>query len=314
MSKIILNEKEYIENILNSYDEETEKYDSLLVDVSLSQLIYLIAKYLYQTTEWHEWESLDGNTYKTPKIWTEKETVDIETGEILIERKCKIAELSKEALYMAYKIDDMLLHFNFPEYQSYKMLKQIKKACSTVIKYDLRLKEEASGIPLLSDELENIKNCETDREKKLLFTCYIYARYKNKNGRLDDDIVKKKLFDMANISGTKVELNKVIKSLREKGYISQSYINSNITIWVKMGSGDEVLRSTDFDTLGNQIVAYLNPKYKICDHCKKLFKVKSKYDYSSKYCDKCSKETESKNAVIRKRNQRKREKCHESLT
>lgn len=288
MSKIILNEKEYIENILNSYDEETEKYVSSLVDISLSQLIYLIAKYLYQTTEWHEWESLDGNTYKTPKIWTEKETVDTETGEILIERKCKTTELSKEALYMAYKIDDMLLHFNFPEYQSYKMLKQIKKACSTVIKYDLRLKEEASGIPLLSDELENIKNCETDREKKLLFTCYIYARYKNKNGRLDDDIVRKKLFDMANISGTKLELNKVVKSLREKGYINQSYINSNITIWVKMGSGDEVLRVTDFDTLGNQIVAYLNPKYKICEKCKNLFKIKNNKARKSKYCLKCA--------------------------
>lgn len=288
MGKILLNERKYIEDILNSFDGE--KYNLSLVDVSQSQLIYLLAKYVYENECWTEWESLDGNTYKTPNIWKEEKVVDTGTGEILINRKCKSNILNDDAMYLANKVDNILMKFGYDGYESFKMIKQIKKACSTVIKYDLRLKENTDGIPLLSDELENIKNCDTDREKKLLFTCYIFARYKNKNGRIDDDIVKKQLFDMANISGTKLELNKVIKSLREKGYINQSFINSNITIWVKMGSGKEVLKVTDFDTLGKQIIAYLKPDYKMCEVCGKLIKIKSKYDGSSKYCNKCAKE------------------------
>lgn len=287
MSKIILNEKEYIENVLNSYDGE--KYNLSLVDVSQSQLIYLLAKYVYQNENWSEWESLDGNIYKTPKIWKEEKLVDTETGEIFIDKKCKSNILSTDALYLANKVDNMLLLFNYPDYESFKMLRQIKKACSTVIKYDLRLKENCSGVPLLSDELENIKNCDTDREKKLLFACYIYARYKNKNGRIDDDIVKKQLFDMANVKGSKLELNMVIKSLREKGYISQSFVNSNITIWVNMGSGEEIFSVTDFNTLGNQIMVYLKENYKMCECCHRLIKFTSN---SQKFCEKCASEQE----------------------
>ena len=281
MSKIILNELEYIKNILDKCDKDE-------VDISQSQLIYLIAKYLYMNEDWGIWKSKDGNEYNTPKIWIEKELVNTETGEIIIDRKCNSKVLTEKSIYLANQVDNIMLKFGFDNYETYLMFNQLKKACSTVIKYDLRLKKYTTGIPLLSDELENIKNCETDREKKVLFACYIYARYKNKNGRIDDDIVKKQLFDMANVKGTKLELNKVIKSLREKGYISQSFINSNITVWVKMGFGEEVLNVTDFNTLGNQIMVYLKPNYKMCQCCKRPFKIKSKYDGSSKYCGKCA--------------------------
>lgn len=287
MAKIILNELNYINNILNSYNGE--KYDSSLVDISLSQLIYLLAKYLYMNEEWETWESKDGTIYHTPKIWIENEKVDAETGEILIERKCNSNILKNKSIYLANKLDNMLLKFDFNNYESHLMFNQLKKACSTVIKYDLKLKKYNDGIPLLSDELENIKNCDTDREKKILFTCYIYARYVNKNGRIDDDIIKKQLFDMANVKGTKLELNKVIKSLREKGYITQSFVNSNITIWVKMGSGEKVLTITDLNTLGNQIMVFLKKDYKMCECCGKLFKTKGA---NSKYCKVCAREKE----------------------
>lgn len=280
MAKIILNELEYIENILDKCDKNE-------VDISQSQLIYLIAKYLYMNEDWEVWKSKDGNEYNTPKIWIEKELVDTETGEIIIDRKCNSKVLSDKSTYLANKVDNIMLKFEFDNYETYLMFKQLKKACSTVIKYDLKLKNYTTGIPLLSDELENIKNCETDREKKVLFACYIYARYKDKNGRIDDDIVKKQLFDMANVKGTKLELNKVIKSLREKGFISQSFVNSNITVWVKMGLGEEVLSVTDINTLGNQIMVYLKDDYKMCECCKRPFKIKGT---NSKYCRNCSHE------------------------
>lgn len=287
MAKIILDERVYIENIIKSFDGE--KYDKSLVDVSQSQLVYLLAKYLYEEEDWGSWVSIDGNEYFTPNIWNEKEKIDLETGEILIEKTFSSKLLSEKSVYLANKLDNILLKFDFDSYESYKMFDQLKKACSTVIRYDLRLKSFPNGVPLLSDELENIKKCETNREKKVLFACYIYARYRGKNGRIDDDIVKKKLFDMANVKGTKLELNKVIKGLREKGFINQDYINSNITIWVILGNGDEVFRVTDFNTLGNQLLVFLNSNYKICEFCKKrLIKRVKTHDRSSKYCsDKC---------------------------
>lgn len=284
MAKIILNEKKYMEEILDTYDGE--KYTKP-EDLNINQLIYLLAKYLYENEEWEAWESLDGNTYHTPNIWKEIEKVDPETGEIIIEKEYKNNMLTNETVYLANKLDNMLLQFELKEYDSVKIVKQLRKACRTVIRYDLKLKCNENGIPLLSDELENIKKCDTDRERKILFTCYIYARYKNKKGRIDEDVVKKKLFDMANVSGTKLELNKVIKSLREKGFISQNMINSDITIWVKMGHGEEVMRVTEFDTLGNQIVVYLRKDYKMCEKCgKKLVKIKSKTKIP-KYCKGC---------------------------
>lgn len=286
MGKIILNELDYIENILNSYKDG--KYNKELVDISQSQLMYLLAKYLYIKEDWGEWESKDGNKYYTPKVWLEKDIINEETGEIIIERKYSSKTLTEKATYLANKLDNILLQFDFGNYQSHLVFDQLKKICSTVIKYDLQLKYFPNGVPLLSDELENIKKCETDREKKILCACYIYARYKGKNGRIDDDIVKKQLFDMANVKGTRLELNKVIKYLREKEYISQSFINSNITIWVNMGSGEEVINVTDFNTIGNQIMIYLKPDYKMCKCCGKLFKIKSKHDGSSKYCKQCA--------------------------
>ena len=286
MPKIILDEVKYVKEVLETFDGN--KYNKESVDVTQSQWIYLLAKYLYETEDWGTWTDDDGVEYSTPKIWKKVEDVDKETGEIKTVKKFISKALSDKATYLANKVDNIMLQFEFDDYVSYLMFPQLKKACSTVLKYDLRLKSYPKGIPLLSDELENIKQCETDREKKLLFTCYIFARYRDKGGRIDDDIVKKQLFDMANVSGTKLELHKVIKSLREKGFISQSFVNSNITIWVKMGTGKEVLRVMDFDTLGKQIMVYLKHDYKMCECCSKLIKIKSKYDGSSKYCKKCA--------------------------
>lgn len=257
MSKLIMNEKAYIEKILESHEKD--------IDISMSQLIYLLVKYFYIKEELHNKDDEEVDNYKK----------NIET------------------LYV--DVDLELQKFNFDNYYSFKYKKQIIDACRVVLRYDLKLKE-CDSIPLLSDELEKIKMCENDRERKLLFTFYIYARFKDKNGKIDEDVIKKDIFKMANINSTKLEMNRIIKSLREKGFISQNFINDNINIWVKFGSGEEVMSIKSLDNLGNQIIAYLNKDKKMCECCGKIIKIKSKKDFSTKYCKACAIEVDRQKA------------------
>lgn len=253
-----MNEKEYIEKILESHEEKD-------IDISMSQLIYLLVKYFYIKEELHNKDDEEVDNYKK----------NIET------------------LYI--DVDLELQKFNFDNYYSFKYKKQIIDACRVVLRYDLRLKE-CDSIPLLSDELEKIKMCENDREKKLLFTFYIYARFKDKNGKIDEDVIKKDIFKMANINSTKLEMNRIIKSLREKGFISQNFINDNINIWIEFGSGEEIMSVESLDNLGNQIIAYLNKDKKMCECCGKIIKIKSKKDFSTKYCKACAIEVDRQKA------------------
>ena len=249
MPKLIMNEKAYIEKTLESHEKD--------IDISMSQLIYLLVKYFYIKEELYNEDDEEVDNYKK----------NIET------------------LYV--DVDLELQKFNFDNYYSFKYKKQIIDACRVVLRYDLRLKE-CDSIPLLSDELEKIKMCENDRERKLLFTFYIYARFKDKNGKIDEDVIKKDIFKMANINSTKLEMNRIIKSLREKGFISQNFINDNINIWVKFGSGEEVMSIESLDNLGNQIIAYLNKDKKMCECCGKIIKIKSKNGRPVQYCKECA--------------------------
>ena len=93
---------------------------------------------------------------------------------------------------------------------------------------------------------------------------------------------------MANINSTKLEMNRIIKSLREKGFISQNFINDNINIWVKFGSGEEVMSIESLNNLGNQIIAYLNKDKKMCECCGKIIKIKSNNGRPVQYCKECA--------------------------
>lgn len=55
------------------------------------------------------------------------------------------------------------------------------------------------------------------------------------------------------------------------------------------------------------ILAYLKPNYKQCKNCGKLIKIKSKYDGSSKYCEKCAKKMELEKTRLRVKNYRERQ-------
>ena len=261
MKELILNEKKYIEEILETHEQKEP----------LFQMIHYLSRYYYPTLEEKEIIKVvhkrDGSEEETINYKVLNEQIDI---------------LSK-------LVHEELLKFNYDGYALYKWEEEIRKACSLTIKYRLTLRE-FEFIPLLSDELENIKKCDTDREKKLLFTLYIFARYKGRHGRIDTEYVKKTIFDLANINGTTLEKHKVVASLREKGFIIQNFINDDINIWVPLGNGEPVFEITSLNRLGNQILAHLKSTdkitYKTCEKCGRIIKMNSTVH---KYCQACYK-------------------------
>lgn len=269
MKEFILNEKKYIEEILETHDNSKE---------SLFQMIHYLSRYYYSTLEKRD---IVKNVHK--RDGSDEQAIDYKV-------------LNEQIDILEKLVHEELLKFNYDDYALYKWREEIRKACSLTIKYNLTLKEFES-IPLLSDELEKIQQCDTDREKKLLFTLYIFARYKGRNGRIDTEYVKKTIFDLANINDTTLEKHKIVASLRDKGFIFQNFINDDINIWVPMGTGEPVMEVLPIgelgklDKLGNQLIAYLKSQidekynYKICARCGCIIKVKSN---SQKFCDKCS--------------------------
>lgn len=237
MAKMILNENQFLDDLLKNRSEENLNK----VGLSKTQLVFLLAK-----------------KYKDYN-----------------------------------KLREVFESFNFSDYYVTKWNDTFIKSCDIVNKYNIDLKDYGY-IPLYKSELDNINKLKKDKFKKLLFTIYILARYKDKEKKnetgvykLDKQILKKPLFDHANVTGTKKDKALMINYLWKEGFIKQNYVNDDISIAIDLSEGneEEVLKIYTLDNLGNQIMAYLKPNYKQCKNCGKLIKVKGN---KTMYCDKCA--------------------------
>ena len=146
------------------------------------------------------------------------------------------------------------------------------------------------SIVLYKDELDLINTLEKDRDKKLLFTCYIIARFYNTEGWVNMSRIE--LFKLANITLTSKERNITIGKLIQSGYLQDSKKNENLNIKVNFIEGEKALEVKELKNVGNQFIAMTKKDYKMCEICGKLIKIKIKNDYSTKYCVKCAKEKE----------------------
>lgn len=187
---------------------------------------------------------------------------------------------------LIYFINESLKKIKMNNYIEYKIHSKIKK-----IVYDMWDKEknmrELDFVPLYKSELENIKSCESDRERKLLFVCYVIARLYNSEWI---NITDKELFELANMTMTNNNRQMFLYKMIQNEYISQSSRNQNLAIKVNnVAKEDEeiVYKIKDFNNLGNQLMVLLKNGYKQCESCGKLIKIKSKTK-TEKYCEKCA--------------------------
>lgn len=197
---------------------------------------------------------------------------------------------------------------NYKNYNSALWEDIIEDISKKANKYPLR---EIGSIGITQQELDKISEINNLKYQKLLFTMLCYAKLynlisENNNGWINADI--KEIFRVARVS-VKHRNDKFLylNDLEQMGLISFSNKNDNLNIQINFVdmNGESILDISDFRELGYEYLKHIgNGKYIRCAECMCLVKKKSKHDYSTKYCTKCSKKNESRNALARKRKQR----------
>ena len=180
-------------------------------------------------------------------------------------------------------------NLSIEQYQEYKYDTYVKDICEKLLKQELSYEfRKVDSVNIYQSELDIINKCETDKEKKLLFTLFVLAKVNgNKSGWINNEI--KDIFQLANITATIKERASMIYKLYKSGLIDQSQKIDNLSLKVDLGIPDDkiVLIINSFENIGNQYVANFKTGWKMCECCGKLFKVKSK-TYPPKYCKSCA--------------------------
>lgn len=187
-------------------------------------------------------------------------------------------------------------------YQDYKAVSRIKKYYNALESNKLDKLRDNNNIPLYQSEYDNIMQCDNDKEKKVLFTLYILGRFTNRYGwvyQSETDIYK-----LANVSTTVQNRNDIFASLLSKGFIKDTKKVNDLKVGVNLSNGinDDIVLSVDkLEYLGNQLMAFIKPGYKVCENCGRLIKIKGN---RQKYCEKCYEKINCKMTNERQKQQR----------
>lgn len=188
-----------------------------------------------------------------------------------------------------------LLEFNLDNYQEYLYHSKIVSICNWLLNGDIEIDfKERDYIPIYENELNFINSLPNDRQKKLMFTFFVVARYMDCDGWINKKTSKgiTEIFKLANVTVTSQKRNELLHELYKNGYISFGKKIDNMNIKVNLDdSGDIVYKVKEFSNIGNQYIGNFKKGYKQCINCGKKYKIKSPNDYSSKYCSKCAKES-----------------------
>ena len=206
---------------------------------------------------------------------------------VLIAKYYLSDEMDAESLSKTVK--EQLLEFDLDNYQEYKYHNKIVKVCASLFdgSIDKNFREQ-EYIPIYENELKLIESLPNDRQKKLMFTFFVLARYMNCDGWINKKTSKgiSEVFKLANVTLTSDKRNELLHELYVNGYISLGKKVDNLNIKVKLDdSGDVVYKVKDFNNLGNQYIGNFKKGYKQCKCCGKKIK-----DTGNKkmYCEKCA--------------------------
>ena len=207
-------------------------------------------------------------------------------------------EIDTESLSKIVK--EKLLEFNLDNYQEYKYHNKIMKVCTSLFdgSIDKNFRKQ-EYIPIYENELKLIESLPNDRQKKLMFTFFVLARYMDCDGWINKKTSKgiSEAFKLANVTLTSDKRNELLHELYVNGYINLGKKVDNLNIKVQLDdSGEVVYKVKEFNNIGNQYIGNFKKGYKQCKCCGKKIKIQGT---NHKYCQKCSKEIESENNIKR---------------
>ena len=198
--------------------------------------------------------------------------------------------LSLEALVDI--VQEKILTFRLEGYQEYKYHSRIVAICKSIIDGDIRLTfREDDYVPIYKSEIELIDTLPNDRQKKLMFTFFVIARYMNCDGWINKKTVKdiSEVFKLANVSLTISERSKILYELYTNGYISFGKKVDNLNIRVPLDKEEDptqiIYKVVDFHNLGNQYIGNFKKGYGMCQNCGKQIRLTNN---KRKYCKSCA--------------------------
>lgn len=212
----------------------------------------------------------------------------------------------KDLSAKAYKkiIQDKVLEFDMPlSYEEHLYDSYIDKLCRNIKNGKLNSKLKIiDKINITPNELNLVRCCDTDREKKLLFTLYVLAKtVLQPTGWVN--YTDRQILDYANLKGvTYLQMHKIIHKIYLLGWME---FNHKIGVsGYKVDLDDESEKGlviTEFENFGNQYIIYERPEIMMCNKCKRLVKRNSN---SQKYCKKCANLIEKEQWSIRQQKHR----------
>lgn len=189
------------------------------------------------------------------------------------------------------KLNEFMM-INYKNYNSALWEEAIEDIAKKANKYPLR---EINTIGITQSELDKIVELHNIKYEKLLFTMLCYAKLyntisENNNGWVNTDI--QELYRIARVT-VKYRNDKFLylNDIERTGLISFSSKNDNLNLKVNFFNmnGESVLDINDFRELGYEYLNYIGDgKFIRCSECQRLVRKKSKHDYSTKYCNECS--------------------------
>lgn len=174
-------------------------------------------------------------------------------------------------------------------YEEYIAAGLIKKYYKALENCKLKLLRNTNTLALYQSEFDRIMQCNTDKEKKILFTMYMLAKYADSYGwvyQTQNEICK-----LANVSSASMAKEKIFYNLYKHGQYTMTKQIDDTKMHVELSDGidDEIVLEIDkMEYLGNKFMAYLKPDYVVCECCGKLIKKKNKRGRSPKYCKTCA--------------------------
>lgn len=194
----------------------------------------------------------------------------------------------KDAKEFQRFILDLLLefHFNEAEYEEYRFNNYVYTICKKLLSGELSgFLRDIKEIIITKSEAEIIRSCETDRQKKLLFTLYVLAKtYNNPTGWIgysDNDI-----FSLANLQATAKEKVLLIKELIDLGLVQYNHVIDKNSYKVELDGNQEDIEITisTFTNIGHQWIVYEDNTKMICERCGRIVVRNSN---NQRYCKKC---------------------------
>lgn len=143
-----------------------------------------------------------------------------------------------------------------------------------------------------AEEISKIQSIKSKQCQRLAFTLLCIAKLftmSNKNMNYWVNTPDSEIMRMANINTSIKRQSLMFANLKDLGLIKFSSKIDNLSVQVLFAdNGDSVFDITDFRSLGNQYMNYVNGGYYFCSNCGIICKCNKKSDKKQKYCECCA--------------------------